>query len=476
MRLSRCLPAGAALAVLCCLPPPAAAEGPAPPAPPSPAPGAPGAPGASPDDLLGNIVVVAGAGRPLPKIAVLPSLSSDAEDVTVSSVVRRDLDLCGEFELLPESAAPQGLYLADSPVDVKAWSGKGVEAVVKVTGKPRDKDHAELRGQVYLLARGEAAVFDQRYSVPESRLRDESHRLADLLIGALTGQNGGFASHLAFALGSGGLRRVFTMDADGHDAKAVSPADKSAIAPAFGKAGELFYAAAPPNGLYQVYSSAGALVPIPYKGSVYGIAFSRDHAQVAVSLGVGSTLKVFTGADFASLRPASEVGMALHPSFSPGGKLAFSGEGRFGQRIFVDDKPVTPEGIFASSPVFCNHPDGVRLIFSAGAGKDTDLVATGEKGGQLLRLTQSQGRNSYPACSPDGRLLAFFSTRASGEGPGLYLMRVDGGRPKRISPLLGDTLRWDALPPGAAVPIKDAAAPPPTTAPAAPVTAPAARP
>jgi TolB protein len=37
-------------------------------------------------------------------------------------------------------------------------------------------------------------------------------------------------------------------------------------------------------------------------------------------------------------------------------------------------------------------------------------------------------------------------------------MRVDGGRPKRISPLVGDTLRWDVLPGGEAVEIKDGAA------------------
>lgn len=447
MRLNRFLLSTAAAAAISSPLTPALGDGPAPP-PSEPSPPAP-------NDLLGNIVVVAGAGRPLPKIAVLPSLVADVEDVTVRSVVRRDLDLCGEFELLPDSAAPDGLYLADTPVDVKAWSLKGVEAVVKVSGKARDKDHAELRGQVYFPGRGATAVFDKRYSVSESRLRDESHRLADLLIGALTGQNGGFASHLAFASGSGGLRRIFTMDADGNDAQAISPASLSAIAPAFGKNGELYYAAAPPNNLYQVYTAAGSLVPIPYQGSVYGIAFSRDHAQVAISLGVGDSLNVLTGPDFASLRPASAVGMALHPAFTPSGKLAFSGEGRFGQRIYVDNQPVTPEGLFASSPVFCNHPDGVRLIFSAGAGKDTDLVATGEKGGPLLRLTQNQGRNSYPACSPDGRLVAFFSTRTSGEGPGLYLMRVDGGRPKRVSPLAGDSLRWDALPAGTAVELKD---------------------
>jgi TolB protein len=409
----------------------------------------------NPGDLLGNIVVVAGAGRPLPKIAVLPSLVSDMEDVTVHSVVRRDLDLSGEFEVLPDSAAPEGLYLADSPVDIKAWSGKGVESLIKVTGKKLDKDHAEIRGQAYFVSKGAAPVFDRRFSVPAAALRDESHRLADLLIGALTGQNGGFASHMTFASGTAGTRRVFTMDADGHDARAVSPADKSAIAPAFGKGGALFYAAAPPNDGYQVYNAAGAPVAIPYKGSVYGIAFSRDHSQVAVSLGVGDGVKVFSGPDFSSLKPASEVAMALHPAFTPSGKLAFSGEGKWGQRIFVDGKPISPDGLFASSPVFCNHPDGVRAVFSVGVGKDTDLVSTGEKGGGLSRLTQNQGRNGYPACSPDGRLVAFFSTRKTGEGPGLYMMRADGGRPKRVSPLLGDSLRWDALPSGGAVELKN---------------------
>lgn len=408
-----------------------------------------------PNDLLGNIVVVAGAGRPLPKIGLVPSIAADGEDITLHGVVRRDLDLSGEFELLADSAAPDGLYLADSPVDVKAWGNKGVEAVVRVTGKKLDASKAELRGQVFFVKSGDAAVYDKRFAVPAGALREESHRLADQIIGALTGQNGGFASHLTFAAGTGGLRRVLTIDADGHDAKVVSPAEKSAIAPAFGKNGALYYASAAPNEVYRIVDAKGAPVQIPYQGSVYGIAFSRDHAQVAVSLGVGSTIKVYTGPDFASLKPASDIGMALHPTFTPTGKLAFAGEGKVGQRVYVDGDPITPDGLWASAPVFCNHPDGVRAVFAVGVGKDTDLVSTGEKGGGLVRLTQSQGRNGYPACSPDGRLVAFFSTRTSGEGPGLYVMRVDGGRPKRIAPLTGDSLRWDALPKGQAEEIRN---------------------
>ena len=144
----------------------------------------------SPEDLLGNMVVVAGAGRPLPRIGIQPSLASDIEDVTLRSVVQSDLDLCGEFEVLPDSSAPEGLYLSDTPVDVKAWSAKGALAVVKVTGKKSGKDQAELRAQAFLVRQGATPVFDKVFSVPVNHVREESHRLADLVIGALTGQNG----------------------------------------------------------------------------------------------------------------------------------------------------------------------------------------------------------------------------------------------------------------------------------------------
>jgi len=446
MRSTHCVrsfAAVAALAVVAAALPHASAQ--------QPPPGAPDA-----EQLLGNIVVVAeGQGKPLPKVAVYPSLASDIEDVTLRSVVRRDLDLCGEFEVLPDDQKPDGLYLSDTPVDAKAWAGKGVEALVRVTGKKTGRDKAELRGQAYLVKKGPDPVFDKRFTIAASDVRVESHRLADQLIGALTGQNGGFASHMTFATGSGKQRRVYCIDADGNNAQPMSPLDRTAIAPAFGKNEELFYAASVNNDEYKIFSATGGPFPAPVKGSVYGIAFSKDRAQVAVSIGVGPTIKVFSGADLASIKPASDAGMAMHPVFTPSGKLAFSGAGKWGQRVFVDGKPITPDGLWASAPTFCNNPDGVRAVFAVGLGKATDLVATGEKGGGLARLTQNQGHNSYPACSPDGRLIAFFSTRKSNEGPGLYIMRVDGGRPKRVSTLLGDSLRWDPLPKGTAVEAKN---------------------
>jgi TolB protein len=406
-----------------------------------------GDPPPNPEEILRSFVVRATATRSLPKIAVQPSLASNIEDVTIRTVVRRDLDLCGEFEVIPDSAAPDGLYLSDTPVDVKAWAAKGANAVVKVSGKELDTGRVQLRGLAYFADTGDQPVFDKTFVVNANRVRVESHRVADALIGALTGTNGGFASQMTFVYGTGKTRRVYVMDADGHDPKPMSPDHHLVLAPTFGPDHQLYYAASINYAPYQIFSPDD-YDPATVKpdGSVYGIAFSPKRDQVAVSIAVGADIHMFAGPSFSQLQQVSPVGMALRPAYTPSGKLAFSGAGKWGQRIYVDGKAISPAGLNASAPSFCRHPEGVRAVYAVGLGKNTDLVASSERGGSPVRLTQNRGRNNYPACSPDGRLVAFFSTRTSGEGPGLYIMRVDGLRPKRVSTLVGDSLRWARLP------------------------------
>lgn len=412
------------------------------------------APAAPADDPLANFVVPAAdpnSAPPLPKIAILSSTNADMENVSLFSVVKRDIELSGEFDILPDNAVASGVYVSDDAVDIKAWGDKGAEAVLRVVARKISDTKAELRGQAFMVSSGDAPIFEKKYEVPIDKVRVESHYVADQLIGALTGTQGGFFSHLTFVSGTGTLRRVYRIDADGFDAKPISPQDHVAIAPAYGAGGELFWSASINKDEYKIFKASEPNTPVKVniKGSVYGIAFSKDYGTVAASIGVGDTIKVFTGPSFDQLKEASSIGMAFRPGFTPNGKLAFAGEGKFGQRVYVDGKPISPDGLFASAPTFCRHPDGIRAVFAVGAGDKFDLVATGETGGQLVRLTQGMGSNNYPACSPDGRLIAFFSKSKGAEG--LYVMRLTGGRPKRISTLMGDSLRWDRRPPTSAV-------------------------
>ena len=51
-------------------------------------------------------------------------------------------------------------------------------------------------------------------------------------------------------------------------------------------------------------------------------------------------------------------------------------------------------------------------------------IFTVTEGGEIRRLTQEQGTNKDPSWSPDGRYIAFVSTRA--DGSGIYVMSADG--------------------------------------------------
>ena len=112
--------------------------------------------------------------------------------------------------------------------------------------------------------------------------------------------------------------------------------------------------------------------------------------------------------------------------------------------MFVDGKPVSPAGFSAAAPTFCDTEDGVVLVYAVSVGNGQDLVMSNESGGNMVRLTQGEGSNSYPACSPDGRLIAYFSDRKGEQG--LFVKSLKSGQALKISNRLGESLRWAALP------------------------------
>ncbi|HKQ70961.1 MAG TPA: tolB protein, partial [Polyangiaceae bacterium] len=197
-----------------------------------------------------------------------------------------------------------------------------------------------------------------------------------------------------------------------------------------------------------VRGRSATAVPLPFPGSVFGLAFSPDRSKMAVSIAGDGSSHIYVGnSDATGLVATSTAPLANHPVFGPQGKMAYVAGGAAGQRVYVDGKAISPAGFNASAPVFCDTPSGLVVVFTVGVGNGADLVSTDARGGNITRITQNQGANSYPACSPDGRLLAFFSTRKSDKGPGLYVVPLAGvWRARRISTEIGESLRWDALP------------------------------
>jgi TolB protein len=180
-------------------------------------------------------------------------------------------------------------------------------------------------------------------------------------------------------------------------------------------------------------------------GSVMGLAFNTDRSQMALTVMDGGQSRLWIG-DRGNLNPAPSPPFANHPVFGPLGKMAVVG-GNPVQRIYIDGKPISPAGFMASAPVFCDTPQGLLVVYTVGVGAGADIIATDSSGGSLRRLTRHEGANTYPSCSPDGRLISFFSTGKKGHGAGLFVMPIQ--RPwlaKKISSEVGEALRWEALP------------------------------
>jgi TolB protein len=409
-------------------------------------------PATPPDEsVLGEMIITSSTVEKLPRIAVLPSLSPDYEDVIVRGVVRRDFELTGLFDVIPDDKAPPGMYGFEDAVDVDAWRKLGAEAIVKVAARKVGSDQIQVFGLAYLMSNGKKPVFEKNLTVKKTEARVTAHRITDALLGALTGRPGGFASELAFSGRWGKNRRIFRMDADGNGLLPFTDVKDTAIAPAFGPGNKIFYLVSheySPFSLATYSNQKNEAVGVPFKTSMYGVSLSRDGKQLALAVADAGKSVIFVGgADGSNMKAVSTTELATRPVFSPSGKLSWiGGEAKQGtQRVWLDGKPVSPAGFTAGGQTFCDTEDGVRLVYAVavGGGKQ-DLVMGDEKGRVIGRLTQGQGSNTHPACSPDGRLLAFFSTR--GGAPGIYVMSLKSFRTQSISSQLGEGLSWAALP------------------------------
>lgn len=406
------------------------------------------------ESVLGEFVVTGVVQEHIPKIAILPSHSPAIEDVVVRSVVRRDLEITGFFDVIPDQKAPPGVYGFGDPVNVGAWQSLGAEAIVKVAAREHSKNKIEVLGLAYFPSAGAAPVYETKLVVGKDEARRTAHKITDDLIGALTGRPGGFSSRFTFSGEWGRNRRVFTVDADGNGLTYHTDPKETAIAPAFGPRGDVYYLRSKNFSPYRPFyldvdaGKAPSKLELPFRTSIYAIAFDESRQQMAVAVAENAGSSIYVGsADGKNFKRVSKTTIATHPVFSPSGKLAWvGGEPEVGShRIYVDGKAVSPSGFSASAPTFCDTEDGIFLVYAVAVGGGrTDLIMSGERGQGVQRLTQGQGTNKYPACSPDGRLLAFFSDRK--EGKGLYILSLKRFSTQKVIGTMGESLRWDPLP------------------------------
>lgn len=407
---------------------PAPAAGTAPPA-------ASALPAAVNNGAVTNIVVSGGA-RALFKIAVAPPPGDPTTAGTVVETASRDFTLSSLFQVLDPKSFTANLEKEGLSIDPASWRTVGAEGVIKGNTAMRGSNvHLELR--LYVVSRGSEAVLKKEYDVPPSGVRAAVHQFDNEVVKYFTGTAASFGSRLVFSATTGrGQKGIFGVDSDGQGLGRMQAVSNVALAPAIGPGG-VYYAGGLADGSYQLFKYPGNTQVMKHPGLVFGVAFGGPKMAVVISQAGQSD--IWTGSpDGTNLTRATNGGLNTHPSFGPGGQLAYVSNAGGNPQVYVDGKRVSFRGTYNMAPVWCNDPEGVKILFMGRDGGTWDIFSVDPSGANMKRLTQDQGSNTYPACSPDGRTVAFFSTRG-----GLYLSNAQGQNQQKIASVTGESLRWE---------------------------------
>jgi TolB protein len=151
-------------------------------------------------------------------------------------------------------------------------------------------------------------------------------------------------------------------------------------------------------------------------------------------------------------KPITKRGLSLSPAWHPSGrKLVYSKflEGGAGTQLeevdFASGKTRTlSAGGLNITPAYSH--DGRYVVYASGNESGTDLMMTAvDSPGVVQRLTFGRGSdNGSPTFSPDGRQIAFFSSRS--KYPQIYTMDADGTNVQLLTPFTPGVRSYRAAP------------------------------
>jgi TolB protein len=415
------------------------------------------APPQQPTDI--STVITTDAGAP-PRLAVpdFIALSTDAETQsiakTIAQVLFDDLAFEREFALIPRDvygSIPSAKSLTDVPLD--RWREINADGVVVGTvQKTGSGIHVEVR--LYnVKGGGNASAFGKAYDGAAANPRLYAHTFSDELHLQQRGLHGVARTKLTFVsdrdgerlagtVEERGVKEIYISDYDGSNQRRVTTNRTLNVFPTWSPDGRSIaytsYRRGPPNifisNIYQ-----GTLEELT-KGSEnnYLAAWSPDGTKLCFASGRdGNTELYVVNRDGTNLRrltnhPAADVS----PTWSPSGtQIAFTSDRTGTPQVWmigadglglrkVTSEPYADRATWSPAPY-----NEIAFATRTGPGFDIKVIDLGT--GQVRQLTFGEGTNESPAWAPNGRHLAFTSTRAGKTQ--VFVISRDGKDVKQIT-------------------------------------------
>lgn len=415
----------------------------------------PGGTSQQPSEISTTITSEAGA----PARFAVPdfiALSNDAETVdaarTIGRVLYDDLTFEREFALIPRdtyASIPPATSFASVPFD--RWRELNADGVIVGTVQ---KNETGVRVEVRLFnVRNRQSAFSREYTGAVANRRLYAHTIADELHQQQRALRGVARTKLTFnsdrdgervggTVESRSVKEVYIADYDGENQRRVTTNRSLNINSVWSPDGRSLaytsYRRGPPNiFIANIYEGTGGELTKAV-GQNWLPAFSPDGTRVAFSSTRDGNAEIYVaGRDGTNLRRlTNHPGADTSPTWSPNGtQIAFTSDRTGTPQIYVMGadglglQKLTSES-YADRPTWSPAPYN-EIAYASRTGPGNDIKVRDLASGQVRQLTFGEGTNESPAFAPNGRHLAFMSTR-SGKSQ-IFTVARDGRDLKQVT-------------------------------------------
>ncbi|MDR1989631.1 MAG: hypothetical protein LBQ09_05310 [Acidobacteriaceae bacterium] len=396
-------------------------------------------------------------GRP-PRFAIpdFIALASDEETReaarTIARVLWDDLAFEREFALIPRdviSTIPAATSLADVPLD--RWREVNADGVIVGTVQ---KTGTNIRVEIRLLnVRTRQAVFSQVYTGALTSQRLFAHSAADEIHQQQRGLVGVARSKLTFNSDRDGeritgtvenrsVREIYIADYDGENQRRLTVQRSLNINSTWSPDARSIAYASYRRGPPQIFVSniyQGTLEELT-KGPSQSVtpAFSPDGTRIAYASTRDGNFEIYVANRDGSnpRRLTNHPGADITPTWSPSGtQIAFTSDRTGTPQIYI----VGSDGLglrqlthetYADRATWSPAPFN-EIAYASRNGNSNDIKVVELATGAVRQLTFGEGTNESPAFAPNGRHIAFASTR-TGKFQ-IYTLARDGKDLKQIT-------------------------------------------
>jgi TolB protein len=407
-----------------------------------------------------QLVIGGSAGTP-PKYAVpdFIALSSDRETTeaakTIGQVLFDDLEFEREFYLIPRDtyrSIPASTTIDEAPFD--RWLELGADALVLGTVQ-RASAGLQVRFRLYNV-RTRQSVLGREYTASAANPRQFAHTMSDEIHQHQRALRGIARTKIAFSSDRDGerlsgpiddraIQEIYIADYDGANQRRVTVNRTLNITPVWSPDGRAIAYTSYRRGFPDVFVSfiyQGKLErPAQGTDRIHNFlpAWSPDGARIAFTSNRDGNSEIYvSNADGSGLRRlTNHPAIDSTPTWSPTGQqLAFTSDRSGSPAIYM----VGVDGLGLrriTSESYCDRatwsvPPHNEIAYTCRSGGGYDIKVYDVASGTSRQITFGEGSNESPVFAPNGRHLAFTSTRDGGRAQ-IYTIARDGRDVRRLT-------------------------------------------